>query len=74
MSEPKQRQNPQNRMFSMGIIAFLALIVIILFSSATFLTIDAGNRGVLFRRFAGGLEKDKTYSPGFHVLAKPFYT
>lgn len=69
MSESKRPANPQNRMFSIGIIAFLVLIVIVLFSSATFLTIDAGNRGVLFRRFAGGLEKDKTYGPGFHVLA-----
>ncbi|MEZ5043056.1 MAG: prohibitin family protein [Saprospiraceae bacterium] len=68
MSEPNRR-NPQSRMVSMGVIGFLALIVIILFSSATFLTIDAGNRGILFRRFSGGLEKDKTYGPGFHVLA-----
>ena len=31
--------------------------------------IDAGERGVLFRRFSGGLEKDKIYGPGFHVYA-----
>jgi len=53
---------------TLGIIFFIALIVII-FSNATFITIDAGERGVLFRRFSGGLEKDRTYTPGFHIYA-----
>jgi len=52
-----------------GIIVFLALIAIIIFSNATFLTIEAGERGVLFKRFAGGLDKENIYSPGFHVIA-----
>lgn len=58
-----------NRWISTLIIGFVALIAIIIFSNATFLTIDAGQRGVLFRRFAGGLERNKVYSPGFHVVA-----
>ena len=45
------------------------MIAILIFSSATFLTIDAGERGVLFKRFGGGLETEKIYSPGFHVVA-----
>jgi regulator of protease activity HflC (stomatin/prohibitin superfamily) len=40
-----------------------------MFSSATFLTIDAGHRGVLFRTFGGGLDKENIYTPGFHVIA-----
>jgi regulator of protease activity HflC (stomatin/prohibitin superfamily) len=32
-------------------------------------TIDAGHGGVLFRIFAGGVELDKTYSEGFHIIA-----
>ncbi len=69
MSEPKLRRPIQGRLFTTGVLIFVALIVILIFSNATFLTIDAGHRGVLFRRFAGGLDKTAIYGPGFHVLA-----
>ncbi len=36
---------------------------------SAFLTIDAGNKGVLFRKFGGGLDMDKQYGQGFHVIA-----
>lgn len=68
MSDQRYRSNP-NRLVSIGIVGFSLLFIGILLASSTFLTIDAGERGVLFRRFSGGLEKDKTYSPGFHVVA-----
>lgn len=51
---------------------FLGVFLLILFSilsNTTFLTIDPGERGVLFKRFSGGLEKDNVYSQGFHVVA-----
>lgn len=69
MSEPKLRRPLQGRLFTTGVLIFVALVVILIFSNATFLTIDAGHRGVLFRRFAGGLDKTAIYGPGFHVLA-----
>ncbi|MBV6427772.1 MAG: hypothetical protein KIPDCIKN_02294 [Haliscomenobacter sp.] len=69
MSEPKLRSPLQGRLFTTGVLIFVALVVILIFSNATFLTIDAGHRGVLFRRFAGGLDKSVVYGPGFHVLA-----
>lgn len=56
-------------MITTGIIIFIALIGILIFSNATFLTIDAGERGVLFKRFGGGLDKEHIYAPGFHVIA-----
>ncbi|MBR9921064.1 MAG: prohibitin family protein [Bacteroidetes bacterium] len=59
----------QKRLVSTGIIAFVVLMVILLLSNATFLTIDAGERGVIFRRFSGGLDTDNIYTPGFHVVA-----
>ncbi|MEL7118974.1 MAG: prohibitin family protein [Bacteroidota bacterium] len=65
----EQRRSPQGRLITTGIIGFFLLFVIIIFSSATFLTIEPGNRGVLFRRFGGGLDKENIYSPGFHVIA-----
>lgn len=56
-------------MTSLAIMAFIALIAIVIFSNATFVTIGAGERGVLFRRFSGGLDKANVYQPGFHVVA-----
>lgn len=49
-------------------IGVLGIILISILSSSTFLTIDAGNRGVLFKRFGGGLVMDKIYDQGFHVV------
>ena len=48
---------------------FVIFIAIIIFSNATFITIQPGERAVLFKKFAGGLDKDKVYNQGFHVLA-----
>ncbi len=59
----------QGKWITTGIIAFLVLVVILIFSNATFLTIEAGERGVLFKRFSGGLDKENIYQPGFHVIA-----
>lgn len=59
----------QKKLMNLGILGFVILIVLIMFSNATFLTIDAGERGVLFRTFSGGLDKENVYQPGFHVVA-----
>ena len=68
MSETN-RQMGQGKLITSGVIFFLALIAILTFSNATFLTIEPGWRGVLFKRFGGGLDKEKIYTPGFHVVA-----
>ena len=47
----------------------LALVVLFTLASSTFLTIEAGERGVLFRRFGDGLDKENIYTPGFQVVA-----
>lgn len=59
----------QKRLVSLGMMGFFALIFLIIFSSATFITIDAGERGVLFRRFGGGIDLEKVYQQGFHIVA-----
>src|SRR5690606_30485157 len=38
-------------------------------TSTTFLTIGPGQKGVIFKRFAGGIDKENTYDPGFHVIS-----
>ena len=51
------------------IIGIIVLVIIIFFSNATFLTIEPGHRGVLFKRFAGGLDKENIMKEGFHIVA-----
>lgn len=69
MSESKNRKLGQGKLITSGVIIFLVLIAILIFSNATFLTIESGERGVLFKRFAGGLDKENIYNPGFHIIA-----
>lgn len=59
----------QGKFISTGVVIFIGLILLLTFSNATFLTIEPGQRGVLFKRFGEGLVKDKIYEPGFHVIA-----
>lgn len=54
----------------LGTIGAIVLIFILVLSSATFLTIDPGQTGVVFKRFSSvGLDKKNLLSPGFHVIA-----
>jgi regulator of protease activity HflC (stomatin/prohibitin superfamily) len=50
------------------IYGFLGFMVFIVLTNTTFLTIDPGEKGVLFKRFGGGIIKDKVYDQGFHVI------
>ncbi len=56
-------------MVSTGVTVFVLFLIILIFSNATFITLKPGERGVLFRRFGGGLDKEHIYQPGFHVVA-----
>ena len=51
------------------VIVFVVLELGVILSNSTFLTIEAGEAGVLFKRFGGGLEKEIVYDQGFHVVA-----
>lgn len=51
------------------VIAFVVLVLGLILSNSTFLTIVPGQTGVLFKRFAGGLDKETIYRQGFHVIA-----
>ncbi|MCH8904251.1 MAG: prohibitin family protein [Bacteroidetes bacterium] len=53
----------------LGVIGIIALVVIVYFSRSIFVTIDPGQNGVIFRRFSGGLDKEKVFAQGFHVIA-----
>lgn len=51
------------------VIGIVGLILIIALSSSIFLTIQPGESGVLFHKFGEGLNKEKVYGQGFHVIA-----
>ena len=59
----------QKKFMTYGIIGFFVLVALLMFSNSTFVTIDAGERGVIFRPFSTGLDKENIYQPGFHVVA-----
>jgi len=51
------------------IILVVALIVVLLFGGKMFLIIQAGERGVIFRPYTSGLDKENIYGEGFHVIS-----
>lgn len=51
------------------VIPVILLIVTLVFVIKSSITIKAGEAGVLFRTFGGGVKTDKTYDEGFHVIA-----
>jgi len=53
---------------------FWILLVVIaviagILSTATFVTLQPGERGVIFRKFTTGLDKEHIYQPGFKIIA-----
>lgn len=63
----QQELNPK-RIIPIAILIAAVIIVVISWNSIT-VTVDAGHAGVLFKRFGGGIELDKTYGEGFHFIA-----
>jgi len=50
----------------LGVVVILLLLV---FGNRTFIIVKETERAVLFRPFNDGLQKDKVYVPGFHMIA-----
>ena len=51
------------------VIVIVSLIFLVLFGSSIFYTVEPGEKGVIFKKFSGGLDKEKIYEQGFHVIA-----
>lgn len=47
----------------------IVLFLLIIFGSQMFVTIQPGERGVIFRKFTSGLDLENIYEPGFKVIA-----
>lgn len=50
-------------------IVLIGFFLIIVLSKTIFITIDPGDRGVLFKRFSGGIDTEHTYDQGFQIVA-----
>ncbi|MEM7368050.1 MAG: prohibitin family protein [Bacteroidota bacterium] len=59
----------KSRVVSTAALAFVGFLFLLLITSGSFITIEAGEKGVLFRKFGGGVDMNKTYPQGFHVIA-----
>lgn len=64
-----QYNKTSNKKFTPIIIAIVALLLVIVFWNRITVTIPAGNGGVLYRLFGGGIDTTKTYEEGFHFIA-----
>ncbi|QZT37435.1 prohibitin family protein [Halosquirtibacter xylanolyticus] len=53
---------------TLGVIVF-AVLGVIAFGSQLFFTLNPGERGVIFRPYSSGLDKENIYQPGFHIKA-----
>ncbi|MDA9808582.1 prohibitin family protein [Flavobacteriales bacterium] len=51
------------------VMGIVGLIFVVMFGSSMFVTINPGQKGVLFKTLGGGLEKDYVYGQGLHVIA-----
>ena len=70
MSTTRPRPNlNQGKFMPMIILAFVGLILLVGLSNSLFMTVDPGQKGILFKRFAGGLDKENIYDQGFHIIA-----
>jgi len=45
------------------------LIFSVVLSNTTFITIPAGHKGIMFKRFGGGIDKERIYNQGFQIVA-----
>ncbi len=69
MADFRDIQNKASRAGrSVFVIGFVVILFIIGITKMS-ITINAGEAGVLFKTFGGGVDTEKTYGEGFHVIA-----
>lgn len=47
---------------------FVVLLIMVYFYKSIFITVNAGEAGVLYKRFSGGTVTDMVYNEGFHII------
>lgn len=51
------------------ILIAITLLIVIIFGSQMFYIVQPGERGLIFRKFTSGLDKENLFIPGFHIVA-----
>lgn len=51
------------------IVGGVILVALVIVGSKLFYTLQPGERAVVFRKFTTGLDKEKIFQPGFHIIA-----
>lgn len=59
----------KSKVVSTAVIVFIGFIVLLTLGSGAFKTIEAGEKGVIFRKFGGGVDTSSVFGQGFHVIA-----
>ena len=59
----------KQRLVPSFVFIFIGVLVLLTLGSGAFKTIDAGEKGVIFRKFGGGVDTSKVFQQGFHVIA-----
>lgn len=67
MAQQQQEINLK-KIIPITVIVIVVIVLLVSWSNIT-VTVDAGHGGVLFKRFGGGIELEKTYGEGFHFIA-----
>ena len=44
-------------------------VVVLIFGQSFFYILEPGERGIIFRKFTTGLDKERVYMPGFHIIS-----
>lgn len=59
----------QNNKQLLIIIAVVAIFIILIFGSKMFKMVEPGERAIIFRKYTTGLDREKMFHPGFHLVA-----
>ncbi|TAE55757.1 MAG: prohibitin family protein [Bacteroidetes bacterium] len=59
----------KSRVLTIALTVIGGLFLLMLLTSGLFTTIESGHKGIMFRKFGGGLDKETIYEQGFHVVA-----
>ena len=57
------------RLPKIGLPILVAVVVLIILIAKSAVTIGPGEGGVIFERFGDGINTEKTYGEGFHIVA-----
>lgn len=59
----------RRKLILVAVVAAIVLVLFLISSASMFVTIEAGHKGIIFRKFGGGLDKETVFGQGFHMIA-----